>query len=35
MLIAKHWKESTLYRAANAFERAANWQTLGGSGRKK
>jgi amidase len=29
MLVAKHWQESTLYRAADAFERACNWQTLG------
>ena len=35
MLIAKHWQESTLYRAADAFERAVNWQTLGANGKKK
>jgi amidase len=35
MLIAKHWQESTLYRAADAFERAVNWQTMGPKGRKK
>lgn len=35
MLVAKHWQESTLYRAADAFERAANWQTLGTCGRKR
>ena len=35
MLIAKHWQESTLYRAADAFERAADWQTMGANGRKK
>ena len=29
MLVAKHWQESTLYRAADAFERACNWQTVG------
>jgi amidase len=29
MLIAKHWKESTLYRIADAFERAGNWQSMG------
>ena len=29
MLIAKHWQESTLYRIADAFERACNWQTVG------
>ena len=32
MLIAKHWQEATLYRAADAFERAANWQTIGTNG---
>jgi amidase len=34
MLIAKHWQESTLYRAADAFERAGNWQTAGPKGSK-
>ena len=29
MLIGKHWQESTLYRVADAFERACNWQTVG------
>jgi Asp-tRNA(Asn)/Glu-tRNA(Gln) amidotransferase A subunit family amidase len=29
MLIAKHWQESILYRAADAFERAGDWQTMG------
>jgi amidase len=29
MLIAKHWQESTLYRAADAFERAVDWQSAG------
>src|SRR5580700_2742126 len=29
MLVAKHWQESTLYRIADAFERACNWQTVG------
>ncbi|HEX4409137.1 MAG TPA: amidase [Xanthobacteraceae bacterium] len=29
MLIAKHWQESTLYRASHAFEQAVDWQTLG------
>lgn len=29
MLVAKHWQESTLYRAADAFERAVNWQDIG------
>src|ERR1700722_20286813 len=35
MLVAKHWQESTLYRVADAFERACNWQTMGANGRKK
>jgi amidase len=29
MLTGKHWQESTLYRAADAFERAADWQSMG------
>ena len=29
MLIGKHWQESTLYRAADAFEQAGNWQKMG------
>jgi amidase len=33
MLIAKHWQESTLYRVADAFERACNWQTVGATRR--
>lgn len=32
MLIAKHWQESTLYRAADAFERAGDWQKMGPKG---
>jgi amidase len=28
MLIAKHWDEATIYRAAYAFEQAADWKTL-------
>jgi amidase len=32
MLVAKHWQESTLYRAADAFERDGNWQSMGPSG---
>lgn len=32
-LIARHWDEPTLYRAAHAFEQSADWQTLGVSGR--
>jgi amidase len=34
MLVAKHWQESTLYRAADAFERASNWQSMGPSGKR-
>jgi amidase len=34
MLVAKHWQEAMLYRAADAFERAANWQTMGVKTRK-
>jgi amidase len=29
MLTGKHWQESTLYRAADAFEKAVDWQTIG------
>ena len=29
MLIAKHWQESAIYRAADAFERSVNWQNIG------
>lgn len=32
MLIAKHWHEATAYRAADAFERAGNWQLVGPKG---
>lgn len=28
MLIAKHWNESTIYRAAHAFEQSADWREL-------
>jgi amidase len=28
MLIGKHWDEATIYRAAYAFEQAADWTTL-------
>jgi amidase len=28
MLVAKHWQESMLYRAADAFERANDWQKM-------
>src|SRR5260370_22227156 len=34
MLVAKHWQESTLYRAADAFERAGNWQSMGSNGKR-
>jgi amidase len=26
MLIGRHWDETTLYRAADAFERAGDWK---------
>jgi amidase len=29
MLIARHWQEALLYRVADAFQRATNWQTMG------
>lgn len=29
MLMAKHWNETALYRAAHAFERAGDWRTMG------
>ena len=28
MLIAKHWEESTIYRAAHAFEQAGDWRQM-------
>ena len=28
MLIAKHWDESTIYRAAHAFEQSTDWTQL-------
>jgi amidase len=34
MLVAKHWQESTLYRAADAFERAGDWQKMGPKGKR-
>lgn len=34
MLVAKHWQESTLYRAAHAFEQATDWQKMGPAKRK-
>jgi amidase len=33
MLVAKHWQESTLYKAADAFECSGNWQSMGLSGK--
>jgi amidase len=26
MLVARHWDEATIYRAAAAFERSGDWQ---------
>jgi amidase len=34
MLIARHWQESTLYRIADAFERAGDWRTMGSNGKR-
>jgi Asp-tRNA(Asn)/Glu-tRNA(Gln) amidotransferase A subunit family amidase len=34
MLVAKHWQESTLYRAADTFECAGNWQSMGSNGKR-
>ncbi len=34
MLIAKHFEESTLYRAADAFERKNDWTKMGPAKRK-
>jgi len=28
MLVGKHWAESTIYRAAHAFEQAGDWQKM-------
>jgi len=28
MLIGKHYEESTIYRAASAFERIGDWRTM-------
>jgi amidase len=28
MLVGSHWQESTLYRAADAFERATDWKMM-------
>ena len=27
-LIGKHWAESTIYRAAHAFEQSGDWRTF-------
>jgi amidase len=35
MLVAKHWQESTLYRAADAFERANDWKAMGSARQKR
>ena len=32
--IGKHWEESTLYRAAHAYEQSVDWQNLGTTKRK-
>lgn len=29
MLVTRHWQESTLYQAGDAFERGCNWQSMG------
>jgi len=34
MLVAKHWQEAALYRAADAFERAHDWKKMGPAKRK-
>ena len=28
MLVGKHWEESTIYRAASAFETSGDWQAM-------
>jgi amidase len=28
MLVGRHWDEATIYRAADAFERAEDWRVL-------
>jgi amidase len=28
MLIGKHWNESTIYRAAHAFEQSGDWKSM-------
>ncbi len=32
MLVGRHFEETTLYRAAHAWEQSCDWQTLGASG---
>jgi amidase len=32
MLTGKHWQESIIYRAADAFEQAGDWQKMGSKG---
>jgi len=29
MLVGRHWEETTIYRAADAFERSFDWQASG------
>lgn len=35
MLTGKHWQESTVYRAADAFERGTDWQKMGPAKKRK
>jgi amidase len=28
MLVGKHWDESTIYKAAHAFEQAGDWKKM-------
>jgi amidase len=34
MLVARHWQESTVYQAGDAFERGCNWQSMGRAGKR-
>ncbi|MGJ4925580.1 amidase [Bradyrhizobium sp. HKCCYLS2038] len=34
MLVAAHWKESTLYQAADAYERSGDWMSRGPAGKR-
>jgi amidase len=34
MLVARHWQESTLYQAGDAFERSSKWQSMGPAGKR-